>query len=140
MSRQRYNHFKEDCNDIQTTRTPNWTFLKTENSLSPGKIFFLKETAGFLRSEKKSPSCCKRTIQHRRRFVVSHGWIRRWKPWSPPTHSLVVIGTALWIPCPRRKQETKMGRYCSSNRQRNRQGISDLEIRKRIQDPPRQWW
>ena len=40
---------------------------------------------------------------------------------------------------PETKQETKMGRHCSSNRQRNGQGISDLEIRKRIQDPPRQW-
>ena len=68
-----------------------------------------KETAGFWRSERKSPSRCKRTIQRRRRFVVSHREIRRWKPWSPPTHSLVVTGTALWIPCPRRKQKLKWG-------------------------------
>ena len=112
------------------------TFSRTENSLSPGNFFFLKKTAGFWRSERKSPSCCKRTIQGRRRFVVSHRWTRRWKLWSPPTHSLVVIGTALWILCPGRKQEAKMGRHCSSTD--NGQGISDLEIRKRIQDPPRQ--
>ena len=44
----------------------------------------------------------------------------------------VVIGTVLWIPCPRRKQGTKMGRHCSSNRQLNGQEIPDLEIKKRI--------
>ena len=53
MSRQRYNHFKEDCNDIQTTRTPNWTFLKTENSLSPGKIFFSKRNSWFFKKRKE---------------------------------------------------------------------------------------
>ena len=53
--------------------------------------------------------------------------------------SLVVIGTPLWIPCLRRKQKTQMGRHCSSNRQRNGQRSSELEIRERIQDPPRRW-
>ena len=67
------------------------TFSRTENSLSPGKFFFLKKTAGFWRSERKSPSCCKRTIQGQRRFVVSHRWTRSWKLWSPPTHSLLAL-------------------------------------------------
>ena len=69
--------------------------LKDREFLKSREILLSKkETAGFWRSERKSPSRCKRTVQRRRRFVVSHRQIRCWKPWSPPTHSLVVIGTA----------------------------------------------
>lgn len=99
-------------------------------------ILFKKETAGFWRSERKSTSYSKRSIQCWRKFVVSQRWIWWRKPWRTLTYSLVVIGTSLWIRCLRREQKTQMRRHCSSNRQRNWQWSSDLEIREKIQDVP----
>ena len=109
-------------------------FLKSrEVLLSKKKQLVFEEAKG------NRPHAAKELSNAEEDLLFRTGEFGAESPEALQRNSLVVIGTALWIPCTRRKQETKMGRNCPSNRQRNGQGISDLEIRKRIQDPPRQW-
>ena len=53
LTQRSQNTVKKKQNTKYTTRTPNWTLSKTENSLSPGKFFFLKRNSWSLKKGKE---------------------------------------------------------------------------------------